>query len=133
MPSVDSTGLATALRYGGFSRIVLLTYQQLKGVPDSVEVQDAQQHLSIDVFNQALNVLPVPLISDLVRLRAIEKHGLEVHRSAFQMHSANKSQIQQSVLNNVIILIYISCKAVVLLFKKVHFHIYVFLLHSFIP
>jgi hypothetical protein len=74
------------MSYGGFSRIVLLTYQQLKDVPDGVEVQDAQQHLTVDAFNTALDVLPLPLISDLVRLRAIEKHGLEVNKSAFQMH-----------------------------------------------
>ena len=86
LPNVDSTGLETALIHGGFSCIILLTYQQLEGVPNGVTLVDAEELLSIDTFNQALNVLPVPLISDLVRLRAIEKYGLETHKSVCQMH-----------------------------------------------
>lgn len=87
LPEVDKVGLATAISNGGFGRVVLLTYQQLQSLPEGVEIQDARQHLSEESFKNGLQnlKLPIPLLSDFIRLLAIRKFSQETHKAVLQM------------------------------------------------
>jgi len=87
LPEVDAMGLSTAKSRGGFARVVLLTYQQLQGVPSEVEVQDANQYVPEEKFQYGLQQqkLPIPLLSDWVRLEALKQHGQQTRRSEFKL------------------------------------------------
>ena len=76
LPWVAVEGLKSAVKHGGFDKVVLLTYNALEDVPAGVVVQSAEDCLPFEVFKRLLEAgketLPgfIAPLADYVRLLA---------------------------------------------------------------
>jgi len=69
-------GVRSAMKNGGFDRVVVLAYRPIENLPPGVVTVDAEKYFPRQLFVERLAAgVPVQIMSDYVRLRFILVHG----------------------------------------------------------
>ena len=70
LTDVVRSGLRSAVEVGGLN-VFLLTYGHVPNVLDGIYVADASDYMDVAVFKNALRRVPLPLLADFIRLKAM--------------------------------------------------------------